>query len=95
MVLWQCGCIVSNLIKTTITLPEDLLQRAKFTAIHEKTTVSQIMRDALDTRTRKPKLPVKKVNPMRYLGVFKLGIKEPYKKREDLYEDHIKRKMDL
>jgi len=92
---------MSNLIKTTITLPEEILQIAKIKAVQEKTTLSNLIREGLKTRltidfpSKKTSSRHKKLDPLRHLGVFKLGIKEPYKKREDLYDEHIKRKMDL
>ncbi len=82
-----------KLVKTTVTLPEEMLKQAKFTAINENTTLSELMRDGLRLRISSPPKSRKKLDPMKTLGVFKLGIKEPYKQRSDLYDDYLKRKM--
>lgn len=83
---------MADLVKTTITLPEELLEKAKMVAIREKTTLSGLMRQTLEAKImhRRGKL-VK--DPMRLAGIFKLGIKKIYNKRSDLYDDHIFRKM--
>ena len=84
---------MDTLVKTTITLPEQLLQQAKLAAIRGKTSVSRIMRDALQKRVATPIKRVK--DPMKLLGKFRLGINKIYTKRSDLYDDYLKRKMGL
>lgn len=89
---------MKDLVKTTVTVPEDLLRIAKLTALQEKTNLSSIIREGLQIRLSQrdfPKKSIKKKDPLRYLGVFKLGIKIPYKHRSDLYEEHTRRKMGL
>ena len=87
---------MNQLVKTTITIPEDLLQTVKLTAVHSKTTFSHVIRDALEDYIRKPKKQkIVKKDPMRLLGKFKLGIKVPYKNRSDLYDEHLQRKMGI
>ena len=83
---------MSNLVKTTITLPEDILHKAKLAAVKEKTTVSQLIREALDNRLN-PINKRKVKDPMKLLGRYSLGIKKIYNKRSDLYDDYILRKM--
>lgn len=83
---------MQNLVKTTVTIPEDILKRAKLVAIQEKTTLSEILRDALKKRVYGYTRTTKK-DPLKFMGVFSLGIKKIYDKRSDLYEEHLKRKM--
>lgn len=85
---------MSDLVKTTITLPEDLLQKAKLMAIREKTTLSKVMRVAIEDKVSQ-KRGRKVKDPMKLLGTFSIGIKKIYNKRSDLYDEHIKRKMGL
>ena len=84
---------MSQLVKTTIMLPEELLQMAKYTAVREKTTVSGLIKTSLEQRLngRIKKKQVK--DPMSSLGKLRLGINKIYNKRSDLYEEHIRRKM--
>lgn len=87
---------MADMVKTTITLPEDLLQEAKFVALQEKTTLSKIIREGVAARIGKKINKVKtKKNPMRFAGVLRGGIDKIYHKRSDLYEEHLKRKMGL
>ncbi len=83
-----------NLVKTTVTIPEDLLRMAKLKAVQEKTTVSDLIRDGLKTRLQRPRM-IEKKDPMRLAGRFRLGSAKIYNKRSDLYDDHILRKMGL
>ena len=87
---------MSNLIKTTITVPEDLLDKAKFRALQEKKTLSMLIRESLYERVFYPikeKKKEKKKDPTSFLGAFHIGITKIYNKRSDLYERHLKRKM--
>ncbi len=86
---------MQNLVKTTLTIPEELLQQAKITAIKENTTLSQLVREGLFERVQLKRSPSKSKDPMRLLGKFSLGINKIYNKRSDLYDEHIKRKMGL
>lgn len=88
---------MKNLVKTTVTIPEDMLQAAKLKAVHEKTTLSHLIREGLEDRLKKqePTRRKKKLDPLRHLGAFSIGIKVPYKHRSDLYDEHIKRKMGI
>lgn len=85
---------MANLVKTTVTIPEDILQAAKMTAVREGTTLSSIVRDALKVKLN-PRKGRKVKDPMRLLGKYSLGIKKIYNKRSDIYDEHIKRKMGL
>lgn len=88
---------MADLVKTTIMIPEDELKQAKMAAIRENKTLSEIIRDALVERTpRRAIRGVKKKDPLRLAGIFKLGIKrgETFRRR-DIYDDYVKRKMGI
>lgn len=82
-----------QMVKTTLLLPEDLLQMAKIAAVQQKTTVSAMVRDTLDRHLSGAVTTPSRKDPMKSLGTFSIGIKKVYNKRSDLYEDHLRRKM--
>lgn len=87
---------MSNMVKTTIVIPEDVLQALKIQAIQQKTTVSKILWENLSA-DKPSNAPWKKKGDKSFnksLGVFSLGIKQPYKHREELYEDELNQKSE-
>ena len=86
---------MQNLVKTTVTIPEETLLLIKYLALQRNTSVSEIFREALREKVNLPKKISGGGNPMRHLGVFSIGIDKIYNKRSDLYDEHIKRKMGL
>lgn len=88
--------IMQNLVKTTITLPQELLQRAKFIAVYERTTVSELVRDALKSRVNGGQKKQVVKDPMKLLGKYKLGTRgKLYEHRSDLYEERLRRKLGI
>ena len=86
---------MADMVKTTITIPDDLLQEVKLTAVSERTTLSNIFREGAALRIGRIQSKTKpKKNPMRFAGVVKGGIDKIYHKRSDLYDEHLRRKMD-
>lgn len=84
---------MQKLIRTTITLPEDLLQEAKIQAVKEKTTLSGLIRQKLtkiNIPSKKESIPSR--DPMTLLGKYKIGIKSTLR-REEMYEEHLKHKI--
>lgn len=79
--------------KTTLTVPEHLLQQAKLYAINEKKTISELLREALTERLTHASQ--QRREPTHRLGVIRVGIAKAYKKRSDLYANHIQRKMGI
>lgn len=80
---------INNMIKTktTVILPKDLVDRAKLKALQESTSLGKVISESLQ-RTLFGKTIKKAVSdPMKTLGVLKLGIKKLYKNRSELYED--------
>lgn len=46
---------MSNLLRTTITLPEDLLEMAKLVSIKEKKTLSEFIRESIKEKVARKK----------------------------------------
>lgn len=85
---------MGNLVKTTVTIPEDIIKAARVTAVNEGTTLSNIIREGLELRIyKRPRMKIK--DPMSLLGKYNLGAGKIYNKRSDLYDDHLKRKMGI
>lgn len=75
---------MQQLIRTTIMLPESTLKMLKSRAIVEKKSVSKLLTESAHhymgyQKTRETKKAFPK------LGGFRLGIKDIYKTRDDLY----------
>lgn len=83
---------MANKVKTTILLPEDLAQAAKMKALQEKKSLSELIREVLEPRVSEAR-PVTIDDPMKSLGVFKIGINKIYNKRSELYEKHLQNKF--
>lgn len=79
---------MKNLIRTTITLPADILQEARIKAVLEKTTLSGLIRKILEKQIA----PVVKSKLHMQLGKYSLNIKGSLRRKE-LYEDYLKRKV--
>lgn len=47
---------MANLLRTTITLPEDLLKIAKLTSVKEGKTLSKLIRESLEKRIKEGEL---------------------------------------
>lgn len=83
---------MSNLVRTTIALPEETLRLSKIIALEEKRTLNEVIREALETRLYgKRKKAV--AEPQKLLGQFSLGIGKIFRKRSEIYEEHLKRKL--
>lgn len=79
---------MKNIARTTITLPEDVLEKAKLVAVLEKTTLSGLLRKILE----KQMTSVKKSKLHMQLGKYSIGIKGSLR-RKNIYEDYLKRKV--
>ncbi len=84
---------MTNLLKKTISIPEDLYSQIKILAATQGNNFSSFLVKILTERIKGKRVTKRKVDPMSTLGVFSLGGKLPYKHREDLYDDYIKEKM--
>ncbi|MBI4066773.1 hypothetical protein HY407_00160 [Candidatus Gottesmanbacteria bacterium] len=90
---------MADIVKTTVTMPIHLLERAKLRALQERVTVSKLMREGLEARVDKPLKKtrvLKQKDPMSLAGIFQLGVKKGETfRRKDMYEDYLKRKMGI
>lgn len=75
---------MTNVVKTTLNIPEDLLQKAKLLSVQEKKTLSKIITEALEQRIGIKKRKISK-SPLNTLGKLRIGVNKIYKKRADLY----------
>lgn len=79
---------MKNLVRTTITLPADILNQARLTAVMQKTTLSGLIRKTLEKQI--PPQPKGEIHIQ--LGKYRLGIKD-HLSRESLYGDYLRRKI--
>ncbi len=77
---------MSQIVRTTITLPEQLLYEAKIYAIGQKTNLSQLVRSLLSQKLLSPPKPK---SLLKLSGTLNLKDKEP-PTREQLYSQHAK-----
>ena len=84
-----------NLIRTSITIPEDIYRQAKILAANTGQSFSSFVVRVLvgSIKGRKDKKEIS--NPFTTTGVFSLGVKKIYRKRSDLYDKFLKRKMGI
>lgn len=89
---------MQQMIRTTITFPEDIYQQLKIMAVMEKKTLSDVVTNlARQTKTdinQKKKLKKNK-DILNVLGGFHIGISHTYNNRDELYENHTKHKMGI
>ncbi|HKZ43060.1 MAG TPA: DUF6364 family protein [Candidatus Hodarchaeales archaeon] len=79
--------------KTTVMLPETLLQKARYYAVHHRTSLSQIVREGLSERMKKGQPePASQESILSLTGTLDLGGKQP-PPRAKLYEKHLKHKL--
>jgi len=82
---------MSNLVRTTITIPESLLMQMRYWAIENKTNVSQLLRESVREKIGQNS-KVKNKSILGLAGSLSLGGKNP-PKRNKLYEKHLRQKM--
>lgn len=85
---------MKKLIRTSITIPEDLYKQAKIKASMLRESFSAYVAESLQERISqiRNRKTAKTVDPAETLGVFSIGIKK-IPKRSQLYEEYLKRKL--
>lgn len=78
-----------QLTRTTITLPDDLLQAMKMRAVQERTTISGLIRKIAE---KEIKLQKKKKKLHIQFGKYSLGTTDTFR-REEMYDEYLKEKM--
>ncbi|MBU1071221.1 hypothetical protein KKG65_02285 [Patescibacteria group bacterium] len=76
---------MSQTIRTTITIPEQLLYEAKIYTASQRTNLSQLVRTLLSQKLLSPSMPS---SLLKISGTLKLKDKEP-PTREQLYSHHV------
>jgi len=84
---------MKKLVRTTITIPEDLYKQAKIQAAALGESFSSYLTVAVEEKIRGKGKKRTFKDPFKALGRLSLGIKGPYKNRKELYDDYLKRKM--
>lgn len=79
-------------VRTTITLPEEILHRAKLQAVLEKTTLSELIRRRIEEDKEGPTVQKIKKRMHMKLGSLSLGVNSTFR-REEMYEDYIRHKI--
>lgn len=82
---------MADLVRTTITVPNDIYRQAKVLAAAEDMSLSKLISKVLKVLVRGESVDIS--DPMKSLGSLSLGIKQVYKSREDLYAERLDRKM--
>ncbi len=82
---------MSNTVRTTITLPQELFEEATLAAYYKKTSLSDIIRQALKKSIKGEITYIDKKDFVKFLGRHNLGIKKV--KRETIYEDYLGEKV--
>lgn len=81
---------MTNLLRTTITLPEDLLEMAKLICIKEKKTLSELVRESIKEKVRREKPLYSKKELFSLMGSIKSDspmFKNPEKYVKELREE--------
>lgn len=86
---------MSKLLRTTITIPEEVYKKARITAATEGKSVSAFITDSIRLILSIPKKKSSIKDPLKILGTFSFDMSEESVKniRKNAYEDHLKRKM--
>lgn len=88
---------MDTLAKTTVTIPQEILFQARHIALEERITFSQLLREALIARLTQIKMPLSHnfIVPPTPVGKYHLGLGNLYKRRSEIYENYLDRKMGL
>lgn len=78
---------MSQLLRTTITIPEDLWKMLKMRAVVEKKSVSELLSESANRYLKRTSTRTISKEAKKALGGFKLGIDKLYGNRDQLYEE--------
>jgi predicted CopG family antitoxin len=85
---------MKNLIRTSITIPEDVYASARVLAAQQGESVSKFITRILTKRIYQRQNASAKSDPLQILGKYSFGKKKPYQKRSDIYDENIKHKLE-
>lgn len=77
--------------RTTVNLPQDLLEAAKTVAFNRKTTLTNLIQEGLSCVLFGDKKGEKKKNLRGFIGGLNLGIKKF--RREEVYDEYLRKKV--
>ena len=82
-------------VRTTIVLPEDDIRLIKIMAINQGLTMSEFISQKIrgGAVDKKEDAKNEEKEGLALAGSLSLGGREPYKKRTDIYEQHLRRKI--
>lgn len=78
---------MSNLVRTTIMLPEELVDQVKLTARLKNMSMSAYIRESIKEKVEGKTKKGPKINLDELAGKYKLGINKLYEKRSELYDE--------
>ena len=78
-------------VRTTVVIPRDLLKAAKLAAIERQTSVSGLIQKGLKEVVYKNKSKKRDNSLLNLLGKRSIGIKKI--RREDIYDDYLRKKI--
>ncbi len=84
---------MSNLVRTTISVPEDIYQQARITAAALKISLSGLITRILEEKISGQKVQVSSAQAKKIIGSLDLGIGKIYQKRSDLYAKNPRAKV--
>jgi len=80
---------MANLVRTTITLPEEVYEQAKILAAAEDMSMSKLISKLLEVLVKGERVEVEQATDS--LGTLFLGTDIIYKKRDEIYGDRLRR----
>jgi len=83
---------MANLLRTTITIPEDLLEMAKLISVKEKKTLSELIRESIEEKIGRRKPPYSKKELFSLAG--SIDSDSPMFKNPRKYIEKLRRESD-
>ncbi len=84
---------MKKLVRTTITIPEDLYKQAKIQAASFGESFSSYIVSVVEEKIKGKNKKKSFKDPFKAIGRLSLDEKKPYKNREELYDQYFKREM--
>jgi len=85
---------MKKLVRTTITIPEDLYKQAKIQAAALRESFSSYIVSVVEEKIKGKNKTKTFKDPFKAMGTLSLGIDRNFK-RKDLYEEYLRKKMGI
>ena len=82
---------MSNLVRATVTIPEDIYTQARIVAAYNQTSFSQFVSNTLKSSINIQSTHITK-DPFRLAGSLHLGVNKTID-RNEIYDDRLRKKM--